>query len=86
ARSTSRHRRSHPSAAVSAMPILPKANPRKTAAKTQSAKVVLGALSASRIGERAPTRIPSVDAIRPPPQAGEVQRACRSVQSNLIAP
>ncbi|NEU99851.1 hypothetical protein FNJ47_29550, partial [Bradyrhizobium sp. UFLA 03-164] len=45
ARSTSRHRRSHPSAAVSAMPILPKANPRKTAAKTQSAKVVLASLS-----------------------------------------
>jgi len=38
---TSRHRRSHPSAAVSALPILPKANPWKTAAKTQSAKVVL---------------------------------------------
>ena len=36
----------------------------------------MGALTASRILERAPTRTAFVDAIRPPPQAGEVQRVC----------
>jgi indolepyruvate ferredoxin oxidoreductase len=34
-----------------------------------------GGISTSRIAERAPTRIASTDAIRPPPQAGEADRA-----------
>ena len=40
-----------------------------------------GGAAASHHVERAPTRIASFDAIRPPPQAGEVQRVCRRTGS-----
>ncbi|MGX1110454.1 MULTISPECIES: indolepyruvate ferredoxin oxidoreductase family protein [Bradyrhizobium] len=41
-----------------------------------------GGLTTNRIAERAPTRIASVDAIRPPPQAGEADGARGQIESS----
>ena len=42
------------------------------------------AIHAVRVERVSPTRIASFDAMRPPPQAGEVQRVCRRTDSTLL--